>query len=133
MSEDARRERGRKALPCSLTWVAEAVAQNLVVRQPEDREEEPPVVTVEAEDRVVTADGLVEALGVIGDLTRGASGDPTLEAVRVARAALVVQEGLVVPAAETTQRITKKMMRNDQVGAKQRMIQTTFVWRSVRY
>ena len=131
--EDAHRVEGRETLPCLLMWVAEAAVRDLVVRQPEDREGEPPVVTVEAEDQVVTADGLVEPLGAIGDLTRGASGDPTLEAVRVARAALVVQEGLVVPAAETTQRITKKMMRNDLVGAKQRMIQTTFVWRSVRY
>ena len=61
MSEDARKERGRKALPCSRIWVAEAVAQNLVVRQPEDREEEHPVVMVVAEDQVVTVEGLVEA------------------------------------------------------------------------
>ena len=123
----------RGALPRLLMRVAEAAVRDLVVRQPEDREEEPPVVMAEAEGQVVTADGLVEALGVIGDLTRGASGDPTPEAVRVARAALEVQEALVVPAAETTQRIMKKMMRNDQVGAKPRMTQTTFVWRFVRY
>ena len=63
---------GREALPCLRIWVAEVVVQDLVVRQPEDRGEEPPVVTVEAEDQVVMADGLVEALGVIDDLTRGA-------------------------------------------------------------
>ena len=123
---------GREAPPCLRIWVAEVAVQDLVVRQPEDREEEPPVVTVEAEDQVVTAEGQVDPLGAIGDLTRGASGDPTPEAVRVARAALEVQEALVVPAAETTQRIMKRMMRNDQVGAKPRMTQTTFVWRFVR-
>ena len=67
------------------------MVQNLVVRQPEDREEEPPVVMAEAEDQVVTADGLVEALGVIDDLTRGVSGGPTLGEVRVVREALEVQ------------------------------------------
>ena len=61
MSEDAHKDVGRKVLPCLLTWVVEAVAQDLVVRQPEDREEEHPVVTVVAEDQVVTVEGLVEA------------------------------------------------------------------------
>ena len=109
------------------------MVQNLVVRQPEDREEEPPVVMAEAEDQVVTADGLVEALGVIDDLTRGVSGGPTLGEVRVAQEALEVQEALAAPVAETTQRITKKMMRDDQVGAKPLMTQTISVQRFMRY
>ena len=60
MSKDALKEKGHEVLPCSLTWVVEAVAQDLVVRQPEDREEEHPVVMAVAEDPVAMAEGLVE-------------------------------------------------------------------------
>ena len=52
---------GRGTFPRLLMRVAEAAVRDLVVRQPEDREEEHPVVTVVAEDQVVTAVGLVEA------------------------------------------------------------------------
>ena len=109
------------------------MAQNLVVRQPEDREEEHPVAMVEAEDQVVTAGGLVEVLGVIDDLPWGASEGPTLGEVRVVREAPEAQGALAALAAETTQRITTKTMRDDQVGVDPLMTQMISVQRCTRY
>ena len=109
------------------------MVQNLVVRQPEDREEEPPVVMAEAEDQVVTADGLVEALGVIDDLPWGVSGGPTLGEVRVVQEAPEVQGALAALVAETTRRITTKTTRNDQVGVDPLMTQMISVRRCMRY
>ena len=133
MSEDAHKERGRKALPCSLIWVVEAVAQNLVVRQPEDREEEHPVVMVVAEDQVVTVGGLVEVWEVIDDLPWGAGEGPTLGEVRVVQEAPEVQGALAALVAETTRMITTKTMRTDQVGVDPLMTQMISVRRCMRY
>ena len=133
MSEDAHKDVGRKVLPCLLTWVVEAVAQDLVVRQPEDREEEHPVAMVEAEDQVVTAGGLVEVSGVIDDLPWGAGEGPTLGEVRVVQEAPEVQGALVALVAETTRMSTTKTTRIDQVGVDPLMNQMTSVRRCMRY
>ena len=109
------------------------VVQDLVVRQPEDREEEHPVVMVVAEDQVVTVGGLVEVWEVVDDLPRGAGEGPTLEEVRVVQEAPEVQGALAALVAETTRMSSTKMMRIDQVGVDLLMTQTISVRRYERY